>query len=263
MKLEVHLLTHDDEKMLEWALRYWTNFTRYGAIVKIVIHDGGPSGLSAILAEGKFPWVECRRWDTAGELNDELARRLKNECWKGTDADFVAVLDADELLHFPAGALDTLESYERTGAAVIRPSGFEMFSDHWEEPVRNPDWQITELVKDGSPDDRWYGKPILFSPRRVAQSGFGIGAHESDPVLKDGRSFHVGPDWPKANPPTYLLHFKSIFGGLDRIAARYDATRERLALVNVRNGWGNFKPGKVHAQEKRDLLLPGVRRVIA
>lgn len=258
MKLEVHILTHDDEQMLEWALRHWI---KLGA--SVVVHDGGPTGKSGLICCGFYPCIEARPWDTAAELNDELARRLKNECWKGTDVDFVAVVDADELLHFPEGMEATLARYERTGAAVIRPSGFEMHAEFFPEAKELPASQITDLVKDGSPDDKWYAKPILFSPRRVAQSGFGIGAHESDPVLKDGRSFHVGPDWPKANPPTYLLHFKSIFGGLDRIAARYDATRERLALVNVRNGWGNMKPGKVHAQEKRDLLLPGVRRVIA
>lgn len=256
MKLEVHLLTHDDEQMIEWALRHWV---KLGA--KVIVHDGGPSFKSGFVA-GAYPNTSWIEWDTAGELNDELARKLKNECWRGTDADWVAVVDADELLHFPNGAEETLSVYDKCGAAVIRPSGFEMYSEHWCEPSALPGVQLIDFVKHGSPDDKWYAKPILFSPKLVVESGFGIGAHESDPMLKDGRSFHVGPDWPKANPPTYLLHFKSIFGGLQRIAARYDATRQRLSLCNVRNGWGNFAPGMTHAKEKRDLLLPHVRRVV-
>lgn len=262
MKIEVHLLTHDDEQMLEWALRYWSHFPVDAVGTRIIVHDGGPVGISSEIAS-RFPLAEVHRWDTAGELNDELARRLKNECWRATGADWVAVVDADELLHFPEGAKKTLETYERIGAAVIKPSGFEMFSEKWHEPSELPGVQLTDFVKHGSPDNKWYAKPVLFSPKRVAESGFGIGAHQSEPVLHDGRRIYVGPDWPKANPPTYLLHFKSIFGGLERIASRYDATRNRLALVNVRNGWGNFSPGMVHAKEKRDLLLPGVRRVIA
>lgn len=264
MKLEVHILSHDDEQFLPWALRHWSRFAS-----DIVVHDGGPTGLPASDCIAKtdqlFPVGPCisrLNWDTAGQLNDELARRLKNECWRGTDADWVAIVDADELLYFPGGAASALSVYEKSGAAVIKPSGFEMFSEEWIEPTMFAG-QITELVKDGSPDDKWYSKPVLFSPKRIAESGFGIGAHESAPVLRDGRRFKVGRDWPKANPPAYLLHFKSIFGGLERIATRYDATRTRLAQVNVRNNWGNFKPGIVHAQEKRDLLLPGVRRVIA
>lgn len=269
LKLEVHLLTHDDEQMLAWALRYWSTIAS-----DIVVHDGGPTGVSSKLAKDYMvndvlpnrsdaPVLFTRPWDTAGQLNDELARKLKNECWRGSDADFVAIVDADELLWFPDGARSTLETYERIGAAVIKPSGFEMFSDVWFEPERFPAAQITDLVSHGAPEDKWYSKPILFSPRRLAESGFGIGAHESEPLLADGRRCYVGANWPKANPATYLLHFKSIFGGLERIATRYDATRARLAAINVRNNWGNFAPGIVHAQEKRDLLLPGVRRVIA
>ena len=81
--------------------------------------------------------------------------------------------------------------------------------------------------------------------------------------MKDGRRLVVDSKWPFADPPVYLLHFKSIFGGLERIAERYDATRERLSSVNVRHQWGNFKPGRQHAEEKRAQLLPLVRRVIA
>lgn len=261
MKLEVHLLSHDGEQMLRWSLRHYARFAH-----RIVVHDGGPTGVSkktATLFCGAVPGgVDVEVWDTAGQLNDELAMRLKNSCWRGTDADWVAVMDADELLHFPDGVEETLAAYERIGAAVARPHGFEMFSDEWFDPEVFEETQITDLAPDGAPDDVWYAKPVLFSPRRVAESGLGVGAHESDPVLKNGLRFHVGRNWPFADPPVYLLHYKSIFGGVDRIAERYDATRRRLAAVNERNGWGNFKPGRDHALEKRAALLPNVRRVV-
>lgn len=264
MKLEVHLLTHDGEQMLEWSLRHYAQFAS-----QIVVHDGGPERIARDVAlrviHGGFSTrciITTTAWDTAGQLNDELAMRLKNACWRGTGADWVAVMDADELLHFPDGARETLEAYERIGAAVARPHGFEMFSDEWFEPSDHPNGQVTRVAPNGAPDDVWYAKPVLFSPRRVAESGFGVGAHESDPVLKNGLRFHVGRNWPFADPPVYLLHYKSIFGGLDRIAARYDATRRRLAAVNVNNGWGNFKSGREHALEKRAALLPNVRRVV-
>lgn len=265
MKIEVHILTHDDEQMLEWSLRHYAQFADY-----IVVHDGGPSfplTVAKQLIDAKFApptnakcIVDHREWDTAGELNDQLARDLKNSCWQGTDADWVIVVDADELIH-AEDVRRKLAIHLNAGAAILRPHGFEMFSDEWFDPEWNPGMQITDLVKDGAPDDQWYAKPVIFAPRLVLESGFGIGVHESDPVLRDGRRFHVGRDWPCCDGLA-LLHYKSIFGGLDRIASRYDATRNRLALCNVRNGWGNFKDGRVHAQEKRDLLLPHVRRVV-
>ena len=263
MNLEVHILTHDAEQMIEWAIRYWRSLNAW-----VVVHDGGPKGLSTSFVKQEYAneirlgVVKCVPWDTAGQLNDELAMKLKNDCWHGTDADWVAVMDCDELLYFPDGEIDTLETYDRRGAAVIRPYGFEMFSDKWIEPSDHQSSQITDLVKDGALDDEWYSKPVLFSPKRVIDSGFGVGAHESDPTMRNGMRFHVGKDWPHPNPPCYLLHFKSIFGGVQRIAQRYDETRKRLAAVNVKNQWGNFAPGIDHALEKRARLLPLVHRII-
>lgn len=253
MQLEVHILSHDGEEMLEWALRHYSVVAS-----KVFVHDGGPKGTqSALCAEYG---AEVRPWDTAGQLNDELARHLKNECWRGTTADWVACVDADELVYFPKGGSE-LDDYERLGASVARPHGFEMFSDYWFEPGLYPEAQIYDLVHFGAPEDKWYSKPVLFSPKRVADSGFGIGAHESVPVLKNGRRLKVDRQWLQANPPYFLLHFHQI-GPIERVAERYDATRRRLSALNVQRNWGNFKPGAVHAQEKRDLILPNLRRVI-
>lgn len=267
MKLEVHILSHDGEHMLEWALRHYRSLGRYD-YVRIIVHDGGPNHTQQhIIALYDAQWLP---WDTAGELNDELARHLKNTCWKGTDADWVIVVDADELIYFPEG-IATLDRFEAMGACVIKPQGFEMFSDEWHEAhfVDEPsgysfgrEGQIYDWVKDGAPDDKWYSKPVLFSARRVAESGLGIGAHESRPILKSGRSVFVNKDWPKAKPPVYLLHFHQI-GPIERVAARYDATRERLSAVNVDRRYGNFDPGLKHAQDKRALIMPRLRKVIA
>jgi hypothetical protein len=269
MKIEVHLLSHDGEAesgMLDWSLRHYIAVADY-----VIIHDGGPTQLSSIrsmdIYAGDPPKLRFRPWDTGGQLNDDLARKLKNECWRGTDADWVVVADMDEFIHAPEGLRRRLARARAQGAAVLRPNGWEMFSDEWydasEFPANAPFNQITELVRDGCPDDKWYAKPIVFSPKLVADSGFGIGAHESRPVLKDGRVLVCDGKWPFAGGLN-LLHYKSIYGGLERIAAKYDATRKRLSALNVRCGFGNFAPGMDHAKEKREMLLArGVHRVVA
>lgn len=223
----------------------------YGIGAKVIVHDGGPIGMGLIIG------AENRRWDTKGQLNDELAMKLKNECWRGTDADWVIVADADEILYFPEGAEKTLETYTKRGAAMIKPLGYEMFSD----ALPTGRGEIYDEIKMGARDDKWYAKPILFTPHKIIESGFGIGAHEATPVLKSGRSIHVGLDWPQATPHCLLLHYHQI-GGLQRIAERYDATRKRLSRINEKQLWGNFKPGLEHAQEKRDYILPLLEQVI-
>jgi len=250
LKIEVHILSHDHEQMLTFALRHYKTFA-----TRIIVHDGGPTGLSTHIAHDYG--VEAVRWDTSGKLNDELAQELKNTCWIGTDADWVICVDCDELIYFPEGATAALESYSRTGAAVIRPKGFEMFSNNFPEGLG----QIYDEVKQGARDDKWYAKPVLFSPKKISESGFGVGAHDSRPVLKNGHRLYVGQRWPFPSPPCYLLHFHQI-GRIERVAARYDATRKRLAEVNERKGYGNFKPGIVHAKEKRAYILPRLEQVV-
>lgn len=255
MKVEIHILANDYDWMLPWALRHYGEFAQ-----KIVVHDGGPDWREGSVTRELCAChgAEWSMWDTAGELNDELARRLKNECWRGTDADWVACVDVDELVYFPGGAAKTLDAYEAIGAAVIRPAGFEMFSESLPHAGAH---QIRDVIKNGAPDEKWYSKPVLFNPRLVADSGFGLGAHESRVVLKDGRAFKVDKRWHAPTLPALLLHYHQI-GPAAVVAERYDATRRRLSRINEANKWGNFDPGEVHVQHKRDLILPRIRRVI-
>lgn len=250
MKIEVHVLNWNELEILPYTVRHYLTFAR------VIIHDAGSTDGSPELA--RVMGAEVRPWAAGEKFNDLEHMALKNSCWKGTDADFVAVVDADELLYFPGGAQETLGRYLRIGAAVIKPAGYEMFNEDYPTTTG----QIYDEVKMGTCDDTWYSKPCLFSPARVMESGFGIGAHESRIVLKDGRSFHVGPNWPKANPPTLLLHFHHGIGPIERLARRLDEKTSRLSATNKANGWGNLKPGMVHAKEKLDFIKAGLQQVI-
>ena len=249
--VEVHILAFNEAEILNYALRHYTTFAE-----RIVIHDGGSDDGTRNIA-AKYG-AEVLDWDTKGQLNDELALKRKNECWQGTPADWVIVVDADEFIYFPLGAKETLEAYENMGACVIKPHGFEMFSETY--PTTHG--QIYEECAMGAPDNEWYSKPVLFSAKHVEESGFGVGAHESEPLLRNGMRLRVGRNWPRAFPRTLLLHYHQI-GPIERIAERYEGVRQRLAAVNWRNGWGNVKDtGMEHALHKRALILPNLRRVL-
>ena len=249
MRVEVHTLYFYETWLLDYILRHYLTFAD-----KLVIHDG--SGRLPAEKLQANPRVTVLPWDCP-EVNDIRYAELRNSCWKGTDADWVIVVDADEFIYFPEGADKSLGAYTRMGAAVIRPHGFEMFS----ETLPSGDGQIYYEIKMGAPDDKWYAKPVLFNPRLVSDMRFGLGSHEADPVLHDERRFHVGPKWPFPKPDCYLLHYHQI-GPADFIAERYDGNIRRMCEQNKRQGWGNLKPGKVHVQEKRDLILPNLRQVI-
>ena len=250
MKAEVHLLTWQEEAFIGYALKHYATFCS-----RMVVHDAfSKDGTREIaLSMG----AEVRDWDTGDRFNDEMAMNLKNACWKGTDADWVVCADADELIYFPAGAEFTLAAYEAQGVPMVKPFGYEMCSDVY--PTTQG--QIYDEVKFGARDDKWYAKPILFSPKRVRESGIGIGAHECNPITTDGRMIQVNREYPKSTPSCLLLHFHQL-GSVERIAKLYDERRARLSQANIDHRWGNFDLGSQHAREKRNLIKAGLERVI-
>jgi hypothetical protein len=250
MEIEVHIIAFNEEDILPWTLRHYAQFAS-----KIVVHDAGSTDRTRQIA---LQYGAVVPWDTGGQMNDATTRDLKNECWRGTEADWVIVVDADELIYFPEGIADTLETYARLDIGIVKPHGFEMFS----ETFPSGPGQLYDHVKIGARDDKWYAKPVMFSPTIVAESGFGIGAHESRPVLYDGRAVNMREDTAKTYPPVFMLHCHQL-GPIDRIARRYDGMRARLSERNVRENWGNVHDdGLTHATKKREYILPRLERVI-
>lgn len=247
MKVDIHLLTFNEEEILPYTLRHYITFA-----TRIIIHDGfSTDGTRAI---AKQYGAEVRDWDTAGQINDRLAQQLKNTAWQGTDADWVGMFDADELLYFPLGVKETLFICERRNVPIIKPHGFEMCADVFPTTPG----QLYDEVKMGAADDKWYAKPAMFSPKRVRDMGFGVGAHTCRAVLHSG--MRVSADV-FTRPAVYLLHCKHL-GPVERVAKEYRADLLRLSDVNRHHRWGNQGDGLVHAQEKRAGIMSRLQRVI-
>lgn len=250
-KVEVHIVCYNEEHILPYTLRHYATFAG-----KIVLHDSFSTDHSREIA--RAAGAEVRDWDTGGQVNDELLTELKNTCWNGTDADWAIVADADEFIYFPEGAAPTLESYSSRGVAIVKPQGYEMTA----ETFPSTGGQIYEEVKLGAKEGHFYDKPILFSPKMISESGLGIGAHESRPVLRDGRTLNINYNWPYSTPPVYLLHFHHV-GPVEFIAARYDRQRARASAMNRKMRWGSFRDGMVEATDQRQRIKAGLVQVIA
>lgn len=246
-RIEVHLLAYNEEAILPYTLRHYLTYA-----ARVIVHDAFSTDRTRDVC--REYGVEVRDWETDG-INDQLARELKDHCWKGTDADWAITADADELLHFPRGAGPTLAEYDRQGVAVAKPHGWELCSDVFPTTAG----QIYDEVWYGARDDKWYAKPILFSPRRVASMNFAPGAHSCNAVLRDGTV--LGDPKAPSDPPCFLLHCKHL-GPVERVAAEYAADRQRLSAINVQRKWGNFDDPLKHAREKRAGILSRIERVV-
>ena len=246
--LQVHILAFNEAEILPFTLRHYLTMAE-----TIIVHDGGSTDGTADIAHRMGAVVQA--WDTDGKLNDQIARELKAECWKGTKADWVIVVDADELIWSPMG-LAIFDEYDALNIAIAKPHGWEMFSDTFPTGTR----QIYDEIKHGARDDKWYGKPVAFSPKRVREIKFTAGAHSCLYKRRETNARWLEPITPTM-PPLHLLHFHQV-GPIERIAARYDATRRRLSSINEKNRWGNFDPGLKHAQDKRASIVPRLEQVI-
>jgi hypothetical protein len=249
MGFEIHILAKNEEVILPYTIRHYSTFCS-----RIILHDLGSTDGTIHIA--KAAGIEVREWDSRGEFNDLLNKKIKDEAWRGTDAEWVAPVDADEFLYFPLGAGNTLSAYKGMNFPVIKAFGFEMISDS----LPTGPGQIYDEIKSGARDDRWYGKPILIQSRIVATVDFGVGADQIKGTFKAGGEF--GNPTHFAVPPTYLLHFHQC-GPIERTAALYDERRRILAPINVQNRWGNIDDSGIkHATDKRRYIMDRLERVI-
>ncbi len=247
-KVEVHLVAYNEEDIIPYALRHYKTFAS-----RIIVHDAGSTDRTKAICEEYG--AEVQDWDTKGEINDELLRILKETCWNGTTADWVIMVDADELIYFPAGVERSLRLYDLAKLAVITCKGFEM-----ESPVfPTTKGQIYEEVNYGASDDRWYGKPALLRPKLIKSIHYVHGAHGCEVTLTNGRKIK-NPPAPNTNQ-AYLLHYKHL-GSVERIGDRYDGNKSRFSEVNKKHGFGWHGLGIVHSKAKRQAILSKRRKIL-
>lgn len=250
MSCEAHIVSFNEGHIIGYAIRHYQTFCD-----KIVLHDAYSTDGTRSIA--RLYGVEVRDWDTKGQVNDEMLMTLKNTCWFGSTSDWVIVADADEFLWFPEGAKESLAKYTERGAAMIKTYGWEMTTDTFP----TTEGQIYDEVKMGAAEEHYAAKPILFTPKIVRESGFGIGAHEAKPVLKNGMQIYVSRKWPKSDPPAYMLHYHHI-GPLQMIADRYQGHIDRASAKNREMKWGSFRDPMVEATEQRTRILDRIMQVI-
>lgn len=251
IKVTAHVLGYNESRILAYTFRHYQSFCS-----RVVLHDLGSSDGSRELAAKMG--VEVRQWDCKGVTDDILNAHIKNSCWQDGTADWIICADADELIYFPERTESVFNEYEKQQLPVVKPHGWEMFSDTFPTTTG----QIYDEVRFGARDDHWYAKPILFSRKRVAKSEIGMGAHEAIFILNDGSKIEIKMDNLQSLPPCYLLHFHHI-RPLKEVGEDYEAHINRQGAMNKKMGWGIQYDGMQHAKDKRNYITARLERVIS
>lgn len=225
MKIEAHIIGWNIWDTVEFTIWHYLKFCQ-----KVIFYDNYSD-------DGTFErfkyWelenrIEVKRFGVPGSLDDGEYRNLKNNCWKGSDADYVIVCDNDELLYWPL-----LEKALEERPTIVKTQGFNMIAN-------DLDWT---LATQGAPDNN-YSKLVCFSPK-LKEINYVYGCHVAKPVGEFRLSKTVVP----------LLHYRSV-GGVERLIERQRQYVARMSPLNHR--WGLGSHYKESEEQKRrewkDLL---------
>jgi len=206
MKIEAFILCWNESDILALVIKHYQKFCDH-----ITIYDNYSTDSSQLIAESMG--CDVKKFGKPGILDDQAYLDVKNNCWRVSNADYVIMCDADEII-IP----DTINrNYQKP--TIIKTRGWNVYSNEMPE---NDLLEITTGYEFHN-----YSKSIMFSPKDIKEMNFKPGAHACNPV---GNVVY-------SNEIFDLLHYKHI-GGVERLLKRNREYMKRMSANNKRKGWG-------------------------
>jgi glycosyltransferase involved in cell wall biosynthesis len=219
--------------MIRHTLNYYSQFCR-----KIVVFDNQSTDASAAMAQ-QYANVQVRRLNTKNEFIEDALTEVKNNCWKGSVADFVIVCDMDELLYHPNLDKQLLRAKQLQVAMPV-VTGYNMLSESF--PL-DYEQLITQQVRQGFKTCR-FDKHIVFDPKQVKEINYNPGAHICFP------EFHT-PIQVDALVEFKLLHYKYL--GRDYLYQKHQGVVNRMSQVSKDKKHGyEYLEGATHIDKVFD-----------
>lgn len=212
MIIELYLLCFNEEKMILHTLNYYSKICN-----KIIIIDNQSTDNSIRLAS-QYENIEFRYLDSGNEFIEDKLTESKNNCWKGSTADYVIVCDMDEFL-YDEQLLQKLLMAKKQKIIMPTVFGYNMMSDHF---PTNYESLITEQVKYGFRSER-FDKQIIFDPKKIKEINYRPGAHLCQPLFYED-SFETSKIELK------LLHYKYL--GKDYLYKKHKGYANRMSEIS-------------------------------
>lgn len=218
MSTRIHLYTicWNEEIMLPHFLNYYSSLCE-----RIIVYDNFSDDGSEDICRS-YPNVVLRKYQSNGEIRDDIYLQIKNNCWKESagQADWVIVCDIDEFLYHP-DLLSVLKEAKEKKISHFQSIGYEMLGNC----VPNANQNLIEQIKIGT-RRKMYDKTLLFDPNLIQEINYDWGAHSCLPIgsLKEDKT------------SLKLLHYKYL--SKEYVAERYKALSTRLSKRNRKMNLG-------------------------
>lgn len=206
MKVEAYIIAWNEADIIRLTIEHYKQFCD-----RVILYDNYSDDGTAEIARDLG--CEVRSFGRKGELSDPEYLKVKNYAWKFSEADWVIVVDADEILYHPNIKALLEDNIDRS--TIFNTVGWNVFSHSM--PVNS-----YMEVKTGKVDGN-YSKLCIFNPKKVTDINYVYGCHVAKPA---GEVVYA---WEKL----ILLHYRNI-GGPARLVKRHALYRERLSEINRR-----------------------------
>ncbi len=202
MNIETFILAWNEIDIIRFTLKHYLAFS------KVTLFDNfSDDGTDKIAEEIGAKVVKFGR---KGELNDAEYLKIKNHCWKKSKADFVIIVDADEILEEPTDNTCT----------IYKTRGFNVYS--YDMPKND-----FNEIRTGVYDDN-YSKLACFNPLAISEINYSYGCHTANPK----------GDLTWSEDYLTLFHYRAI-GGPERLVKRHRQYRNRMGYLNKQLGLGS------------------------
>lgn len=227
INIELYVLCFNEEKMILHTLNYYTKICS-----QITIIDNHSTDNSLNLASN-YENVIVKSLDTGNEFIEDKLTETRNNCWKGSAADYVIVCDMDEFL-YDENLINKLISAKEQNVIIPLVIGYNMMS---KEFPNNYDELITVQIKHGK-RSHWFDKNIIFDPKEVKEINYSPGSHQCKPIFyKDNI----------ANPllKLKLLHYKNL--SKEYLYKKHEGYANRMSDISREKKHGyQYLEGKKH-----------------
>ncbi|HDY89095.1 MAG TPA: hypothetical protein ENH82_13395 [bacterium] len=209
MDVVAYAVCYNEAQLLPYYIRHYQSFCS-----KVVIYDNYSNDGSKQIARSMG--AEVRLFGNS-QLDDREYLKIKNNCWKGSGADFIIVGDLDEFIYHP-DIVNHLKWCKSKKIALPSIEGYNIYS----EITPTTKGQIYEQIRTGFYDKN-FSKQAIFSPK-IKEINFGFGCHTNRAKgVKGGKM--------------YLLHYRCI-GGVQDMINRHRMYAMRMCDFNKQRKFG-------------------------
>ena len=188
LKIELYTCTYNEEQQLLFAIEYWKRLITDKSELKVTVFDNySTDGTLDILRQ--YPWITVKSFQSNNEMDENLLTFIRNNCWKGSKADWVMMVDLDEVFYSP-NIVDELIALKEKGAAVVACQWYALVGT--EMPEHKAGVLLHKQIGRGfrqyinhKPGQSNYGKLQLFNPQKVVSMNYSPGMHIATPVCSD------------------------------------------------------------------------------